>query len=134
MERSGGVTRQWRRVRRIVALVLAIQLAGIGPAAAEGGSGTIELYVDEDTGQVFTKPGPRRARLGTFKRVEDEEKPAAPAAAPSPSAPDAPVPATAPPPGREPAPVEAKAPEAEEKPAVDETFLNEAFHKVLSTK
>src|SRR5262245_49279623 len=124
MESSGCAARGWRRMHRILGLALAIQIAGVGPVTAEGGTGTIELYVDEDPGQVFTKPGRRRSRLGTFKRVEDEEKPTAPAVTPPPAAgtPDAPIPAQAPPtPGAEPAPVEAKAPEPKEKPAVDET-------------
>lgn len=106
-------------MRRIIALLLAIQLTGVGSAAAESASGAIELYVDEDSGQVFTKPGPKRSRLGTFKRVEDDGKAAAPGAAP--------------PAGQEPLPVEAKAPD-QKKPAVDDTMLNAAFHKVLSTK
>jgi hypothetical protein len=137
MEKGGGALHARRKVYRLVALALAIQLTTIGPVTAEGG-GTIELYVDEETGQVFTKPGPKRSRLGTFKRVDDEEKPSAPApaAAPARSGSEAPVPVAAPPPAPEPAPVEARAPEPgkEQPQTVDESALNRVFHNFLSTK
>jgi hypothetical protein len=40
----------------------------------------LELYVDRETKQVFTEPGPNRRRLGSFRRTQ-EPKPAPPAAA-----------------------------------------------------
>ncbi len=104
--------------------MLALQLA-VAPVMAQSGGGAIELYVNEESGQVFTKPGPGRVPLGTFKRVEDEPAPATGVPAPARPAGDP----TA-------APVEAKAPapEADKKDDVDETVLNKALHKALASK
>lgn len=42
----------------------ALLLCGAAPAQ------TIDLYVDEETGQVYVTPGENRTRLGTFQRVD----------------------------------------------------------------
>ncbi len=34
----------------------------------------LELYVDRETKQVFTEPGPNRRRLGSFRRTEDPKR------------------------------------------------------------
>ncbi|MCC6849218.1 MAG: porin [Deltaproteobacteria bacterium] len=83
--------------RVLAALALAIGLVGApGKARAEGDGGpTIELYVDDDSGQVFTKPGPGRKPLGTFRRVEPPPAAAPAAAAPAPAPPTALAPAVA---------------------------------------
>jgi hypothetical protein len=125
------------------------QVLGSSVAAAQ----TIDLYVDESSGQVFTKPGPGRSHLGKFKRV-DERAEAAPApvkaapkrpappsavpveAAPEPPAPPPTVPVEAMPPREEPpATVEAKAPEPEApKTLADEESMMVAFNKALKKK
>jgi len=72
----------------LVAFAVAALMAGA--AGADDAAPELELYVDVETKQVFTEPGPNRRRLGAFRRVE----PAA-AAAPVP-APASPEPAAAP--------------------------------------
>ncbi|MBM4246330.1 MAG: porin [Deltaproteobacteria bacterium] len=83
---SGSCANKRKRTTHLaVSLLLVIQIALGGPATAlAAGTPTVNLYVDETSGQVFTKPGPGRTHLGTFKRVETDGEPApvAPAAAP----------------------------------------------------
>ena len=80
---------RWRQVA--VALVTLVGLGGMpsGVTADTGGAPTIQLFVDDATGQVFTKPGPGRTPLGTFQRVAPPQaEPGQPAvAAPAPPAP-----------------------------------------------
>jgi len=141
-----------RQMRRTLCLSLAAHLVLMPalPAAQADDQPTIDLYVDENTGQVFTKPGPGRSRLGTFKRVDGPaEAPAvAPAAAP-PVAPAAPVPAAPAPvapaapvpvpveavPAPAPAPVQAEAPAPEvQKAEVDQKAVADAVNKSLAQK
>jgi outer membrane biosynthesis protein TonB len=144
-------------VRAVAGLLVGLQLLTATAASAQ----TIDLYVDENTGQVFTKPGAGRSHLGTFKRVDQqEEKPAAPvevAPARKPAPPAVPVeakpkPPAAPPavpvqatqPVREPTtPVEVEVPEPEvQKAVVDEQVdreiqqeaINEAVNEALAKK
>jgi len=88
--RSLGVFAKFRRHRAVLAFATAVALL-TSPAAAradKGGVPMIQLYVDDATGQVFTKPGPGRMPLGTFQRVEPptDQHPVAPAVAPVPAA------------------------------------------------
>lgn len=116
-------------------MLLVTQLA-VSPSPTEAqaeGPAAIELYVDEETGQVFTKPGRGRTRLGTFKRVDGPaEAPTAPAAVPAPAGqPPAPVPVEAAPPKEPaPAPVQAAAP----APEVDQKAVADAVNKSLAQK
>lgn len=50
-------------------------LSAITPALAA----TLDLFVDQKTGQIFAEPGPGRTKLGTFVQQTDQQ-PAAPAA------------------------------------------------------
>ncbi len=77
-----------RRMRAVVLAALVGSVLAAEPAFAQ----TIDLYVDQATGQVYTQPGPGRTKLGTFERVD--EKPAKPAPDAQPAATAAP-PATA---------------------------------------
>lgn len=84
-------------------LAAVLSLSAVLPSFAA----TLDLFVDQKTGQIFAEPGPGRSKLGTFVQV-DEPKEAAPAAAPPPPVAAAPV---APPPtvvAAAPAPAAAK--------------------------
>lgn len=59
---------------RAILLCLATALA---TGAAATSAATLELYVDANTKQVFTEPGPGRTKLGTFQAV-DSTAPAEP--------------------------------------------------------
>jgi len=120
--------------------VLVLQLLVVPVVGAQ----EIDLWVDDNSGQVFTKPAPGRTRLGTFRRVDGPgaAEPAAPAAAPTPGAATAPptVPIEATPPGTPPtapptqkaeAPAEA---EAEKKVEADEGAITAAVSKMLASK
>lgn len=72
----------------LVALAIAALMAGA--AGAEDAAPELELYVDVETKQVFTEPGPNRRRLGSFRRVEPAAAPAPAVVAPSPAAVGAP--------------------------------------------
>lgn len=98
------------------------------PSAAQTGGPTIELYVDESTGQVFTKPGPGRTRLGTFQRVDSPE---VGAPRPSPAVEVAPVAQPTP----SPVLVEAAPPPTTETPTVAETDEKRwmAFYKMVTS-
>lgn len=61
--RTTGFRQPKRRYGFIVASVIAFG----GFAAAQ----TIDLYVDQATGQVFVGPGENRVKLGTFQRVDE---------------------------------------------------------------
>lgn len=69
----------------------------------------LELYVDRETKQVFTEPGPNRRRLGSFRRTDDTKTP--PPAAAAETAPPAAVaaPVTVPVPLPVPAPTQTAA-------------------------
>jgi len=69
---------------------------------------TIDLYVDQASGQVFTQPAPGRSKLGTFERVDGAKEAAAKPVAESAPAP-APALATTPP-SQAPLPVAASTP------------------------
>jgi hypothetical protein len=70
--RSLTLLHRFHRHRGVIALVAAAAL--FAPAAealaASAAAPVIQLYVDDATGQVFTKPGPGRTALGTFQKVE----------------------------------------------------------------
>jgi phosphate-selective porin len=73
--------------RSILALGLLAAIPNVNAAEAD-----VELYVDQKTRQIFAEPAPGRARLGSFRKVEDS---AAGAAAASPAQRDGrPAPAT----------------------------------------
>lgn len=119
-----------RRVRVLIALAVSIGFAG-APArllAEAGGAPTIELYVDDATGQVFTKPGPGRKPLGTFQRVEPQP------AATAPVAPTQAAPAAARAPAQPPAaaPAVAASPHTEEEVAgiVGRIFKNKWYERI----
>jgi len=67
-------------MRFLLLLVASIFLA-VGTAAR---ANTLELYVDTATKQVYTEPGPNRARLGTFQQVDESSAPAVAATSPAP--------------------------------------------------
>ena len=70
----------FRRHRSVIALVVAAALSLPTDMTLAAAAPTIQLYVDEASGQVFTKPGPGRTPLGTFQKVEPPT-PGKPAAA-----------------------------------------------------
>ena len=124
---ASAVSTSARRACALVPLLLLLAaLLGISSTAlAQGGGATIELYVDESSGQVFTKPGPGRTRLGTFQRVDT---PADAAGVPSPAIEVAPVPPATP----APALVEAAPPTP--SPEDDEKRWLATYQKVTSSK
>lgn len=128
-------TRPARQRSRLIALALVLQLQLGSMAGAQGKPASqIDLYVDEVTGQVFTKPAPGRTHLGTFKRVEGQAG----------AAPPAPARAGAAPQRRSPAPVptqakpheQAKPPPAEtpQKAEVDKGVHTATLDKALASK
>ncbi|WP_442497817.1 OprO/OprP family phosphate-selective porin [Methylobacter sp. sgz302048] len=54
---------------RLTLAVTAVLGAGMSSAAF-----AIDLYVDQDTQQIFAQPGPNRVKLGTFEKVEEASK------------------------------------------------------------
>ena len=64
-------------------LAAVLSLSAVLPSYAA----TLDLFVDQKTGQIFAEPGPGRARLGSFQQVDEPAKPvSAPAAvAPAPA-------------------------------------------------
>ena len=52
--------------RSILAVGLLAAMSNIDAAEAD-----VELYVDQKTRQIFAEPGPGRARLGAFRKVDD---------------------------------------------------------------
>jgi len=54
---------------RFTLAVTAVLGAGMSSAAF-----AIDLYVDQDTQQIFAQPGPNRVKLGTFEKVEEASK------------------------------------------------------------
>jgi len=53
---------------RFSLLLVASIILAVGTAAQ---ANMLELYVDTTTKQVYTEPGPNRARLGTFQQVDE---------------------------------------------------------------
>lgn len=72
---ASGIPRWMVGIATLCTLVSAPAFAQEDDAEPE-----LELYVDRETKQVFTEPGPNRRRLGSFRRTQ-EPKPAPPAAA-----------------------------------------------------
>ncbi|MCB5186928.1 OprO/OprP family phosphate-selective porin [Methylobacillus caricis] len=55
----------------INAAVMAALLTMASATAIADSSQTLELYVDSNTKQIFSEPGPNRVKMGTFKPVDD---------------------------------------------------------------
>lgn len=48
-----------------------LAVMGVMGVTAPSGASTIELYVDNETKQLYAEPGPNRTKLGTFQRVDE---------------------------------------------------------------
>lgn len=60
--------------RQSTKAISALGLLMVSFATIAQPSPRLELYVDTQTKQVFTEPGPQRVRLGTFEAVSSEEQ------------------------------------------------------------
>lgn len=90
--RSLSLLQRFHRHRGVIALVAVAALfaPAVEALAAGAAAPVIQLYVDDATGQVFTKPGPGRTALGTFQKVEPTTTTAEPKPVAAPVAPAAP--------------------------------------------
>lgn len=115
-----------------LALTLVFAAAARRVEAEADAEAPIELFVDEETGQVFTKPGKGRKRLGTFQRIE-------PAASGLPATTRAPAAVAAPPaavvaaPPASSAATVATAPPASDQPMpADRASLDKVVHDAVA--
>ncbi len=59
--------------QRVMATAIGCLIAGASMLSIEHAiaAQTMELYVDQDTKQIFSEPGPNRVKMGAFKQVTD---------------------------------------------------------------
>lgn len=73
-------------------LAAALVLSSLSPI--EVNAENLDLYVDKNTRQIYSEPGPDRVKLGTFKQVEDKVQLPPPPPAPAPATVASPQPKT----------------------------------------